>query len=68
MSIAEIKAELPKLTLDEKLELARELDVDGVLWDAQIRAASAAGRLDFLFAEADAERAAGQLKPWPSRP
>jgi hypothetical protein len=65
MSIAEIKAELPKLTLDEKLELARELDLDGVLWNAQIDADAAAGRLDFLFAEALAEHRRGQTEPWP---
>lgn len=65
MSIAELKEEISRLTLAEKLELARELDVDGALWDAQIKADTEAGRLDFLFAEALAEHRRGETEVWP---
>ena len=34
-------------------------------WDRQIDEASAAGKLDFLFEEAEAERKAGTLREWP---
>ena len=34
-------------------------------WTRQMDQDAAAGRLDFLFEEAEAERAAGQLHDWP---
>lgn len=34
------------------------------LWDEQMDADSAAGRIDFLFEEAAAERAKGELRDW----
>jgi len=34
-------------------------------WDRQMQKDGAAGRLDFLFVEADAEREAGTLRDWP---
>ncbi len=36
------------------------------LWSRQMEDDAAAGKLDFLFDEADAERGAGQLRDWPS--
>jgi hypothetical protein len=36
------------------------------LWKQQMDSDAAAGKLDFLFNEADAERAAGSLHDWPS--
>jgi len=36
------------------------------LWKRQMDSDAAAGKLDFLFNEADAERAAGALHDWPS--
>jgi hypothetical protein len=36
------------------------------LWKRQMDNDAAAGKLDFLFNEADAERAAGSLHYWPS--
>ncbi len=36
------------------------------IWTAQMERDSAAGKLDFLFEEAEAERAAGQLRDWPT--
>lgn len=35
------------------------------LWDRQMDEDAASGKLDFLFEEADAERAAGKLRDWP---
>jgi hypothetical protein len=36
------------------------------LWKRQMDGDAAAGKLDFLFNEADSERAAGSLHDWPS--
>ena len=36
------------------------------LWKQQMDGDAAAGRLDHLFDEADAERQAGMLRDWPS--
>jgi hypothetical protein len=67
MTIAEIKAEIPRLTLEEKLELARELDVDGALWDAQmLEDSKPGGKLRRLADEALAEYKRGETLPdWP---
>ena len=36
-------------------------------WDEQMDADSAAGKLDFLFDEAESESAKGLLREWPSQ-
>jgi hypothetical protein len=36
-------------------------------WNEQLDADSAAGKLDFLFDEADGESAKGVLREWPSQ-
>jgi hypothetical protein len=36
-------------------------------WDRQLEEEAAAGRLDFLFEEARAERQSGKLRDWPTR-
>jgi hypothetical protein len=36
------------------------------LWTRQMDTDAAAGKLDFLFNEADAERTAGSLHDWPA--
>jgi hypothetical protein len=36
------------------------------LWKRQMDTDASAGKLDFLFNEADAERQAGSLKDWPA--
>jgi hypothetical protein len=36
-------------------------------WDRQLDADSAAGKLDFLFDEAEQESAKGSLRDWPPR-
>ena len=38
---------------------------DNAAWDAQIEHDAAAGKLDFLFQEAERERTAGKLREWP---
>lgn len=35
-------------------------------WDRQMESDAAAGKLDFLFEEADRERHEGKLRDWPS--
>jgi hypothetical protein len=36
-------------------------------WDQQMDAGSSAGKLDFLFDEAESESAKGLLREWPSQ-
>jgi hypothetical protein len=38
---------------------------DQMLWDEQLDADSSAGKLDFLFAEAESESARAPLREWP---
>jgi len=65
-SVQEIEAAIERLSKDEFWRLS-----DWVLkrregeWGRQVEADAAAGKLDFLFAEADAEKREGLLKPWP---
>jgi len=62
-SVAEIQAEIEKLSRAEQRELAQwfaEIQADA--WDAQIEDDIKAGRLDHLIAEAEAEIAAGRTK------
>ncbi len=64
--VEQLEAELAKLSPDEFREVARwvaEHDADA--WDEQLDKDAAAGRLDFLFDEADAERKNGTLRDWP---
>ena len=65
-TLQEVEAVIEKLPKDEFRELCdwilRRRDDE---WDRQIDEAAAAGKLDFLTAEADAARQAGTLKDWP---
>lgn len=54
------KEEFRKLT-DKLLEMRADL------WDEQIEADASAGRLDFLFEEADAE-SGDAMRTWPKDP
>lgn len=61
-----IEAELAKLSPDEFREVARWVaEHDAQAWDDQIVKDAEAGRLDFLFGEADAEGKSGALRDWP---
>jgi hypothetical protein len=56
MTVEEIKAAIPKLTVEERAELARCLhgwEDDG--WDAQMKRDLAAGKLDKLLKKVDAD-------------
>jgi hypothetical protein len=63
-TVAEIKAAIDKLTLEERCELEALLhpfeDDD---WDRQMKRDAAAGKFDALNREADAAHAAGKTIP-----
>jgi hypothetical protein len=66
MSLAEIKRAVRELSPRELAELAAFIsEQDNAEWDAQIERDAAAGKLDFLFQEAERERAADKLRNWP---
>jgi hypothetical protein len=62
MTVEEIKASIPKLSLEERAEVARYLhgweDDD---WDAQMRRDLAEGKLNPLLARVDEDIKQGQL-------
>jgi hypothetical protein len=66
MSLAEIKRAVRQLLPRELAELAAFISKhDNAEWDKQMKQDAAAGKLDFLFEEAERERAAGKLHDWP---
>jgi len=68
MSLAEIKSAVDELSPSELTELAEFIRKrDNSEWDAQIEEDAASGKLDFLFEEAEKERAAGTLRDWPGK-
>ena len=68
MSLSEIKTAVGELSPKELAELAAFiLKQDNGAWTRQIEDDAAAGKLDFLFEEADHERTAGQLRDWPEK-
>lgn len=68
MSLAEIKNAVRQLSPKELADLAAFiLKQDNAAWDRQMEEDAASGRLDFLFEDAERERAAGQLRDWPER-
>ena len=65
MSVAEIIDAVKELSENEKgefLDRLMEIDFEDA-WDRQIEADAKAGRLDHLFAQAEADIAAGRIKP-----
>lgn len=63
-SIAEIQAEIEKLSSAEQRKLAEWFaQIQADAWDAQIEEDAKAGRLDHLIAQAEADIAAGRTKP-----
>jgi hypothetical protein len=63
-SVAEIQAEIEKLSRAEQRKLAEWFaQVQADAWDAQIEKDVKAGRLDHLLAQAEADIAAGRTKP-----
>ncbi len=68
MSLAGIKNAVRELSPKELAELAAFISKqDNAAWNEQIGGDAASGKLDFLFDEADRERAAGQLHDWPEK-
>lgn len=68
MSLPEIKSAVDALSPSELAELATYIrERDSAAWDAQIEQDAAAGKLDFLFEEADAARTSGTLRDWPDK-
>lgn len=66
MSFAEIREEVLKLSEKAKAELRALLhDPADDEWDKQMKADAAAGRLDALLAEVDADVAAGRVREMP---
>jgi len=66
-TVVEIESAITNLPKKEFWELATWFDdVKNRAWDEQMEADAAAGKLDFLFEEAKAQRAQGKLKDWPS--
>jgi hypothetical protein len=66
VSLVEIKNAVRELTPRELAELAAFISKqDNLAWDKEVEEDAENGKLDFLFDEADRERAAGQLRDWP---
>jgi len=66
MSLAEIKDAVQQLAPEELAELRKFIaEQDHAAWTEQMDQDAAAGKLDFLFEEAERERTRGQLRNWP---
>jgi hypothetical protein len=66
--VEQIEAELAKLPPAEARQVAGWLnEFLAEEWDKQIDADAKAGKLDFLFDEADRESKAGALRDWPDK-
>ena len=65
-TVQEIEAAIEQLPREEFMVLADKIAARKAdFWDEQIDADAAAGRLDFLFDEAAAEKQTGDLRDWP---
>jgi len=65
-TVAEIKAAIPKLTLEERAEVARCLgNWQDDEWDEQMKRDIAAGKLDKLLSKVDDDIAHGTLPDLP---
>ena len=68
MSLTEIKDAVRELPPKELAELAAFIaKQDNAAWDKEMEEDAASGKLDFLFQEAERERASGQLRDWPEK-
>jgi len=67
-TVIEIESAIRKLPKQEFWKLAEWFDeVKERTWDEQIEADAKAGKIDFLFEEAEAARQAGTAQPWPAK-
>ena len=66
MTVQEIKAAIPSLSLEERAEIARCLHHwEDDAWDERMRSDIAAGKLDKLLSKVDADIAQGNLSGLP---
>jgi hypothetical protein len=66
MTVEEIKAAIPKLTLEERAEVARSLHGwEDDEWDAQLKRDITAGKLNKLLKKVDADIKQGNLSDLP---
>ena len=66
--VEEIEAAINSLPQEEYLRLATWFhSLEQARWDEQLDSDSSAGKLDFLFAEAETESARDLLREWPTR-
>lgn len=66
-TVEDIERAAERLSPDEFVRLAQWVgDRHHQLWTKWMETDAAAGKLDFLFEEADEERSAGVLRDWPS--
>ena len=65
-TVADIKAAIPRLTLEERAEVARALHCwEDDAWDERMKRDLAAGKLDTLLSQVDADIAKGNLGDLP---
>ena len=65
-TLEEIESAIGRLTHEEFVRLAEWFrERENAEWDRQMEQDAAAGKLDFLWKEAEEERAAGTLVEWP---
>jgi hypothetical protein len=68
-AVEKIEQEIELLSSGEFVRLAAWMDRRrNEKWDQQMNEDSNAGRLDFLFEEAEAERQSKKLQDWPRLP
>jgi len=66
--VEEIEAAISDLPPEQYRRLSQWFrELDQKRWDEQMDRDSAAGKLDFLFEEAESEAAQGLLREWPPR-
>jgi hypothetical protein len=67
--VEEIEQAIQKLSPEEFAMVAQLVHaLEQEHWDHQLDQDAAAGKLDFLRKEADAERESGLLQEWPPKP
>ena len=65
--VEEIEAAIAGLSPEDYRRIAQWFHMrEQARWDEQLDADSSAGKLDFLFDEAESESARGLLREWPS--
>jgi hypothetical protein len=66
--VEEIETAIDRLPPDEYRRIVAWLRArEQSDWDGQIERDSSAGKLDFLFAEAESDSAQGLVRDWPSK-